>query len=237
MKKMRARLLSVITISALLLSGCGTSLYEMTDSEQEVIVHYAAHVLAKHNIFQKDGMTNDSLEETEEDSEDTQEKESEKTEDNSENKLPEGSASDDKENNTNEISLAEAIGHAADLTVTYEGCSISDTYEGGSYYSVKAPTGSTYLIMKFNLTNNGKTDVTVNSLEYAPGFVAKVGETKVSAEVTILLDDFSSYQGTIAPGQTVSNVLLFGIPKTSEDKVQNPSLTVTKDGSTSSIKL
>lgn len=238
MKRMRAKLFAVIIVSALLLSGCGTSLYEVTDSEQEVIAHYAAHVLAKHNIFQKDGMTNDSLEETEEDeSEDTQEEETENTENNSDKKLPDGSTTNGEENNTNEISLAESIGHASDLTVTYEGYSLSETYQGGDYYSVNAPTGSTYMVMKFNLTNNGKSDVIVNSLEYAPAFIAEVGETKVSAEITILLDDFSSYQGTISPGQTVSNVLLFRIPKTSEDKVSNPSLTVMKDGTTNSIKL
>lgn len=233
MKRMRAGLLAVITVSALFLSGCGTSLYEMTDSEQEVIAHYAAHALAKYNIFQKDGLTNAPLEETEE--EDKQE--SEETENNSENELPDSSTSDGGENNTNEISLSEAIGHAADLAVTYDGFSVSDTYQVADYSSVKAPAEFTYVIMRFQLTNNGKTDVVVNSLEYAPVFTAKIGEAKVSAKVTILLDDFSSYQGTIAPGQTVSNVLLFQIPKTSEDKVQNPSLTVTRDGNTNSIKL
>ena len=39
-----------------ILSGCGAKMYELTEKEEEVIVQYAAYVLGKHNIYQKDGM-------------------------------------------------------------------------------------------------------------------------------------------------------------------------------------
>ena len=34
------------------LTGCGTSLYEMTADEQDVVVHYAAYAVSKYNIYQ-----------------------------------------------------------------------------------------------------------------------------------------------------------------------------------------
>ena len=40
------------------LTGCGTKLYDMTDEEQGLIANYSAYVVAKHNIYQQDGMTN-----------------------------------------------------------------------------------------------------------------------------------------------------------------------------------
>ena len=40
------------------LTGCGTQLYDMTDAEQSLIANYSAYVVAKHNIYQQDGITN-----------------------------------------------------------------------------------------------------------------------------------------------------------------------------------
>ena len=54
--KKEMRLLAVLSVITLLLSGCGTELYEMTDEEEALVVQGAAYMLSKHNIFQKDGM-------------------------------------------------------------------------------------------------------------------------------------------------------------------------------------
>ena len=69
MKKKGVLLSAAVLLLSLFLGGCGTPMYELTDSEEEIIVHYAAYALAKHNTFQKDGMRvvpQELLEETEE---------------------------------------------------------------------------------------------------------------------------------------------------------------------------
>ena len=40
----------------LLLTGCGTKAYDLTEAEESQIVNYAVHVVSKHNSYQKDGL-------------------------------------------------------------------------------------------------------------------------------------------------------------------------------------
>ena len=51
----------------LLLTGCGTKAYDLTEAEESQIVNYAAHVVSKYNAYQKDGLVyvDQSVEETE----------------------------------------------------------------------------------------------------------------------------------------------------------------------------
>ena len=59
MKKRQIRLVAILVSAMFVLTGCGpTPLHEMTDEERDIVVHYAAYVVGKHNIYQKDGMTN-----------------------------------------------------------------------------------------------------------------------------------------------------------------------------------
>ena len=51
------RLLAVLSATVLLVSGCGTQMYELTEDEETLITQYAAYAIGKHNIRQKDGMT------------------------------------------------------------------------------------------------------------------------------------------------------------------------------------
>ena len=56
--------LPVMAVSAiLLLGGCGTQMYDLSEDEENLVVQYSAHILAKYNIEQKDGMTAASSEE------------------------------------------------------------------------------------------------------------------------------------------------------------------------------
>ena len=59
--------LPVMAVAAiLLLGGCGTQMYDLSEDEENLVVQYSAHILAKYNIEQKDGMTAASSEETQE---------------------------------------------------------------------------------------------------------------------------------------------------------------------------
>ena len=52
------KMAAVAFTAIITLTGCGTKLYDMTDEEQGLIANYSAYVVAKHNIYQQDGMTN-----------------------------------------------------------------------------------------------------------------------------------------------------------------------------------
>ena len=55
-KEKRKSLLSVLLLAgALVLTGCGEEPYELQDNEREIIVNYAAHIVAKYNVKQPEG--------------------------------------------------------------------------------------------------------------------------------------------------------------------------------------
>ena len=77
-KKISLPLMAVSAI--LLLGGCGTQMYDLSEDEENLVVQYSAHILAMYNIEQKDGMTAASSEETQEtQKQDSQMPESQKT--------------------------------------------------------------------------------------------------------------------------------------------------------------
>lgn len=219
MKRYKRLLFVCIAACSLFLGGCGETLHELTAEEEAVIVHYAAYAVAKHNIQQKDGVSNVYIPEDEmvDDSqapEDTQSPE-------------DGEDIGETQEVVNGVKIADAIGHGSDLTVTYEGYTTSKNYVEDGVYAVDAAEGKIYYIMNFTLTNVSDADVSVENLTKNMSFKLVSGDlTVTSMKNTFAMRDLSSYVGTIPAGQSVETVLLFEI---SEDKVEGitePSLQI-----------
>ena len=70
----------ILCAATLLLGGCGEAPYELTESEESLIVNYASQAVAKFNIKQKDGLTYVDVSALEEDTQETEEPESQETE-------------------------------------------------------------------------------------------------------------------------------------------------------------
>lgn len=232
MKKYKKFLLLCISACMLLLSGCGTELYELTEEEEELVVHYAAYIVAKHNIQQKDGAINVYVEEdtTSEESSSGTELE---TEDGSEVDGESGEAGDV----TGSITLAEAIGHSQDLTITYNGSYIADNYVEGSVYSIDAGAGKTFYVMKFMFTNPTAVDVYVDNVSLNPSFKIKTDSLEIKSEVTFLMTDLSTYVGMVPAGQSVETVLLFEVPLEGAEQIVNPTLQIIVNSEKKVVKL
>ncbi|MBQ8518338.1 MAG: hypothetical protein IJ455_01875 [Agathobacter sp.] len=237
MKKFKRYLCIVVAGMMLLLTGCGKELYELTAEEENLIIHSAAYFVAKHNIQQKDGVNGYPLpdsfeeEETESESESESETESESGGNGSGGETEKPKPSEDM------VTLAELIGHAKDIKVTYEGSSITNAYMEGSAYFVDAEPGKTFYVMKFKLTNTTDADVEVNNAQKSPVVRLVTDAVKVKSEVTFLASDFSTYQGTIEAGESVETILLFEVSDTVADKIKEPTLQITVGNSTKTIKL
>ena len=129
------KMAAVAFTAIITLTGCGTKLYDMTDEEQGLIANYSAYVVAKHNIYQQDGMTNATEKRGDMEDADDTEKVDEASPDNSlsqDNKTSE--AGNDKSSNSQKepsatqekkVSLAEATGYGS-LEITYDGVNESD---------------------------------------------------------------------------------------------------------------
>ena len=223
-----------VAVMMLFLTGCGTQLFELTQEEEDLIVHSAAYFVAKHNIQQKDGVTGYPLPESfdEEESEIESESEIETEED-----VNGGEAEDSSELAENETTLAELIGHKDTLKVSYEGSYVSDSYKEGAAYIVDAESGKTFYVMQFKLTNTTKNDIEVNNATKSPILKLVCDAVTVKSEVTFLISDFSTYQGTIKAGESVETILLFEVSEDVVEKIKEPTLQITVGNSTKKIKL
>ena len=151
MKRYKRLLFICIAACSLSLGGCGDALHELTLEEEALIVHYAAYAVAKHNIQQKDGMSGVYIPEAEPENTEVVDV-PENTETPDDTQMPEGQGGDTGDApqvDDSTVTMAEAIGHSNDLSITYGGSYISNNYIEGSAYSIDASAGNTYYIMKF----------------------------------------------------------------------------------------
>lgn len=236
MKKRNVQI-AAIAMAGLMLTGCGDAAYDLTDSEESIIVNYAAHMVTKYNTYQKEGLTYVNMEE------DTEEADSEAP------VAPDDTADDVNASGGNG---AEATANAAEaesaasldeifgqdgLSLSYVGARLEASYVEDSYYALQADPGYTYLVVGIDITNNSEADVDVDYLSRQPKFSATVnGEARSQAETTILMQDFSTYQGTVNAGGTVETVLLFQVSD-SVESVDDLVLEVSVDGSNYQINL
>jgi len=236
MKRYKRFLFVCIAACSLFLGGCGESLYELTAEEEDLIVHYAAYVVAKHNIQQKDGMSGVYIPEAEpQDTESADVSEDTQTPEGTQN--PDGGSGESPSVDEGTVTLADAIGHGTDLFINYGGSYIADNYIEGSAYSVDASEGHTYYIMKFILTNPTQTDVDVDNVTKGLAFKLVSGDVSVKSEVTFLMTDFSTYYGTIPAGQSVETVLLFEVSEAQAESILEPTLQIMIDNALKNVKL
>ena len=201
------KMAAVAFTAIITLTGCGTKLYDMTDAEQGLIANYSAYVVAKHNIYQQDGMTNATEKRGDMEDADDTEKVDEASPDNSlsqDNKTSE--AGNDKSSNSQKepsaaqekkVSLAEATGYGS-LEITYDGVNESDVYNEGSYYSITAGSGNTFAVMKFTLKNPTDEDINVDMFGNARTYKATFPDGKeYTAEGTFLTYSLNTFQGTV----------------------------------------
>jgi len=241
MKKQKRYLFIGVIMASLLLSGCGTQLYELTKEEEDLIVHSAAYFVAKHNIRQKDGVSAvvdpDSI---------ILEDETEAVENVDESNTEMGEETVDTQGGTEEettsvddttVTLANAIGHGNDLTITYNGSYVANNYVEGDAYSVDAESGKTFYIMQVTIANPSEAEVQLDNVTLNPLFKIVSDEVNVKAEVTFLMTDFSTYLGTIPAGESVDTVLLFEVSESVAEQISTPSLQITVNNETKMIKL
>lgn len=236
MRKQKLNTVAAVLAVSFMMTGCGTPLFELTEEEENLIAYSAARMVSKYNIQQKDGMINVVIEEEETEDEKTVSKE-ENSETVKEENNTQGNTSGESQNVQNKVSLASAIGHGSDLSITYEGSSVSKHYTEGGYYSVDAASGKTFYVMKFSITNTSKSKVTLDNVSLNGTFKLVADDLKVNAEVTFLKTDLATYVGEIASGATIDTILLFEVPESKANSISTPELQVIVNKEVKAVKL
>lgn len=241
MKNSRMRFIGVLAATALTLTGCGEALYVMTPEEEAAVVSYASHALAKFNKNQSDGSVHvpkevlegtDSQEETGDVSTEAPLDEGSQEE----VTAPDVGSQNGELQEEPEVSLNQAL-DLGPILAECVGTEFVKSYQDTEYSAVDAGQGKQLLVVKVNLTNQSEQALHVDVLSMTPTFVLLMNDTvKVPVQVTILLNDLSTFQGDIAGNGVVETVLLFQIPE-DVTEVSSMQLSVTMDGSNMKVNL
>lgn len=227
MRKNRRCLVVLLAAVSFLLSGCGAQVYEMTAAEEELIVQYAAHFVGKYNIYQQDGVVYVGAENDTEESDKSDETTTQKPEDSEKPDKPSVSAE----------SIEEAIGLSSSLEITYEGSEIKESLKQGNAYLVTPNPGNALFVMNFKVKNVSDKTVEMNNLISDMRFKLESGKIVSTHRETFLNNDFSTYLGSIASGETVNMVLIFEAKESDAKKIVSPSLQITVDGKKKMVEL
>ena len=225
--KKRMQFLAILLASTVVLGGCGTSLYELTDDEEDLIVSAAAQAVAKHNVFQMDGITDVESETETQMQENTTEQDTQQVQEETNTNTNTGGTKTDTQ--TKEIALSDLLGK--NLKVSYKGYSTASSYQEGDYFSVNAASGKTLIIMNINVKNTGKKNTKIDMLSKDVTFYGCFNGTDRIVEKKILsTKNLSTYQGKIKPGKSIKTVLVFEVSKKQADEISTQDLQVEMDG-------
>lgn len=218
-----------VLLAALLLGGCGEQPIELTEQEEQTIVDYAAHVVSKYNIKQQDGIVR--LSKSEETTE-TADTEAVEQPDSTEQMPSEGGDATGTPENAapdNSVSLNDAVAIPG-IDVQYTGAEFASVYQQDSSYIVEPTAGNKYLVLHFHLNNAGTEAVDCDMLSRKVSFRMTLNDSvEAVAQVSILLNDLGTYQGTIEAGSGTDTVLLFEVPEGTPEDLSKISLEVVEN--------
>lgn len=215
--------------AAVLMTGCGPVMPDLTEEETEIISDYAAGVLLKYDRVSKGRLLDVSEYEEEENKKAERERALAEAAENpaEEESAPEEGKTDDTEvidvSQDGEAAAAastiEAYYGIQDISFQYTGYELVESYPSGTegedvFFAMDATDGMQLLVLKFTAVNGSTTDQTLNMLEYGVRFRISVnggsGENVLS---TMLLNDLQTYDGVIPAGASVELVSIVEVPQ------------------------
>lgn len=208
-------------LAAVLLSGCGDVMPNLTQEETDLITEYAVNVLLKYDKHHKSRLVDTTAYDTaaEEVTEEIPEEipEEEPQQENPANDTEVIDVSHDVE--TALPTTIEEYYGIEDITFRYLGYDLMQSYpSGGSeenmFFSMDATEGSQLLVIRFMASNVSSTDKTLNMIDCGARFRVSVnGGVAKSVLTTMLLDDLQSYNDVIPAGYGVELVSIVEVPQ------------------------
>ena len=224
MKQKKYRGIVLLLLGSLMLSGCGMqeAPYDLTEEEQQLIVSYSAHVVSKFNACQKDGLTYISesdepvLESTEMEVVPETETEQEETTEIVNSEVEEVVQNTEVEEPVEETTFDSVFADTG-LTFTYLGNEVTASYMEDDTYSVNAGLGKSLLVVKLKVENLTEEAITIDNMTsgdvYSAKYVMESGKLyNAKSVMTLLINDFTTYEGTVEPQNAVEMVIVFEIP-------------------------
>lgn len=226
------KVISYLLISICCLGMCGcTSFPNLTDADMDLVAEYAAGLLLQYSATSDNRLVDVdeallALEELEE--EETEEPVEEIPVEEPDEPIDEPEVITEETPVIDNTGLTEETTHPINdcmgvdvLTVQFNGYEIEDSYPDGSgaFFALDAKDGCKLVVLKYTLTNNTDSSVDINMLDKNVSYrVSLDGSGYQYALSTMLLDDLSTYVGTLQSGNSVELVL---ISEWKEEEVNN----------------
>lgn len=218
----KSLLFGVLAVTAVCLTGCGEEPYELETNERAIIVNYAAHIVAKYNTKQPEGYKYVFVPEEEEEEPQVEESEETVEEETTEEGTETGESEPEQQNDPEEMTLTQALGIPG-VTAVFTGAQLVDRYE-----TVIPDQGNVLAILHVTLQNQTDKSVDCDILSRKPIFLAKVNQTeKVTAELTLLMNNLGTYQGVIGAGESVETIIMLQLDAQNVTSIDQLEMSIT----------
>lgn len=245
--KRRYGAIFLITGLAFCMSGCSDMKLDYTDEQMDVIANHAAAIVMKHD----EKLYTRYLEEEKSTEQETEsEPVTEEMTESSGGEETGGNHSSGEPEETTEkepvMSTSQKLTQAMDingLTAEYLGCSVTSEYpyenKEDALFVMKANQGTKLLVTKFRLSNQTGQDIQINMMEKNRRYQAVLNDTtKLSVQLTLLLDALNTFEGTVKQGQSVDLVLVYQTKINSETDINHLDIIFTAaDGEGTKVRL
>lgn len=218
------------------LTGCGSSIPEMTEEQEQIVAEYAANLLLKYDknyevkvvdttaYHMEEERKAEEARKAEEEAAKAATAEKETTENAQEN-------SDGSEVPEQTATSIEEFYQLADVQIQYSGYGIYDSYPENTenselFFAVGSTDGNKLLVLNFDVTNVSGKETELNMMDVNAQFKISVnGGNNQNALFTLLPEDLESYRGTLGIDETVKAVLVVEIPIGESEAVDTITLT------------
>ena len=210
-----------------LLCGCNSDVPDLTLEQTALISEYATHLLVKHselsdrNLLDEKDLEAGMIAEAEERERKLKADEIAQSYLNKEVEMIDGAAKEETADTGEELEVVpmQAIGDffgEDQFTIDYSSYELCESYpaEGDDefFMAMDATVGNQLCVVKFSVQNVSSEDNEFDMIGKNSKYMLRMadGET-IPAQATLLLDDLSSYRGTIAANTTQQMVLVFEV--------------------------
>ena len=248
MKNMRRGITGLFLglMAGLLLTGCGASLPEMTQEQEDQIVNYAVALAVKYHARSVSRLVDLSLYESMEENSPSQAPAPEEPEGaDDQNK---GGMDPVKETETTDISQETAVQSTLEgfyglegIRIDYTGAYFCDVYPEESdeefFFMVEATAGMRILAVSFELHNVSDRAAEIDFLSESPRIRLVLNGRSMPILTSVLPDDLATYQGVAEAGETVKLVILAEIEEADAGEIQTLEMTLKSDSDSARITL
>ena len=207
---------AILSAGLLFMTGCGNAIPDMSADMEQKVGEYAGVVMLRYDANHRSRLVELPPEEpvaeepVEEEPEPEVQEEELPVEEESSVTVIDNTTEAEPEN----LSPEEFLNLPEGMSLIYEGYSLESSYPADdstdSFFTLDASEGKKLIVLYYNLYNQSGADQDINFLGDGYAFKVKVnGNVTRTALVTMLMDDMSTYMGTIADGNGEQLVLIF----------------------------